>query len=125
MMLAPRGIMLPRLMIGLAAATAVLAALIAPKLMNRRTAAVIAEHSVAPTAVPPTERVVVQQQIVRAMETIETRRIQPVTVAVAAVPGARVSAKAPAATRATLLHRAARTLVGDGRHRPEPFPRAR
>ncbi|CAN5838775.1 hypothetical protein BH18ACI5_BH18ACI5_23280 [soil metagenome] len=114
--------MLTRAVIGLSIILTILAALLAPKLMKERTAdEVIADHDTTPGAVAVPYRVEVQQQIVRAVETTEARRTER-----PASPAVRKTVKANIqAAPATFMQRATRTLLGDGRHRPEPFPRAR
>ena len=112
--------MLTRAVIGLSILLVVGAALIAPKLMKGRTIDVIADREATPAAGPVPDRVEVQQQIVRAVQTTEARRLErPVSQVV------RKTAANRQAGPATFMQRATRTLVGDGRHRPEPFPRAR
>ncbi len=114
-MLAQYDGMVRRLLLGVALALTIGVAVAAPKLMNKRTDVVLRQP------VPETPRVQVQQTLVRAVEMVESRQSVP--------PSRRTSravrfaaAKPPAGA---FIARAARTLVGDGRYRPEPFPRAR
>jgi hypothetical protein len=107
--------MLWRLLLGVALALTIGAAVAAPKLMNNRTDVVLRQP------VPATPRIQVQQTLIRAAETVETRQSAPSSRNTSRVPRS-ASAKPPTGT---FIARAARTLVGDGRYRPEPFPRAR
>jgi hypothetical protein len=115
--------MLTRLLIGVSILLTILAASVAPKLINVPTESVIAdiETTSPPVSVSHLDRVEVQQQIVRAVEATEARRAERPAPTVIRKTIRRESQAAPV----TFIQRAARTLVGDGRHRPEPFPRAR
>ena len=106
---------LMRLALAVALAVIIGVVVAAPKLMNTRTDTMLRQ----PVPEPP--RVRVQQTLVRPIEVVETRQSpRPSRTAVAAV---RSPSSKP--QPATFVARAARTLVGDGRYRPEPFPRAR
>jgi len=104
-----------RLVLAVALALIIGVVVAAPKLMNTRTDTVLRQP------VPEPQRVRVQQTLVRPIETVEARQSpRPSRDAVATV---RSASSRPQPT--TFIARAARTLVGDGRYRPEPFPRAR
>ena len=117
--------MLTRVLLVSAIVLTIAAALAAPKLMRpdgpdrpgkNETGAVL-------PAQPPAEqsRVQVQQTFVQPVEVVETGRTLPVA---ARRNGAVRTASAKRAPE-TFIAKAARTLIGDGRYRPEPFPRAR
>ena len=107
--------MLTRILIVSAVVLTIAAALAAPKLKNTQTEAVLQQ----PVHEP--QRVEVQQQIVRPVVVLEARRLpRP-----AARPRAAARIAGTKPQPVTFIAKAARTLVGDGRHRPEPFPRAR
>src|SRR5215207_9417941 len=91
------------------------AALVAPKLMNRHTKAVLHQP------VPERPRVQVQQIIVRPIVSVEARHAPRSSSRPSATSRAAPTKPQPV----TFIAKAARTLMGDGRHRPEPFPRAR
>lgn len=113
--------MLTRIVIALSILLVILVASMAPKLVNGPAAPAVADQHTTQAAATMPDRVEVQQQIVQAVETTEARRAERPTSPVAR----RVIRQESPAASVTLIQRAARTLVGDGRHRPEPFPRAR
>ena len=112
--------MLRRIVLALSVMLVILGALMAPKLMNGRAASAVAEQPIAQPTTSP-DRVEVQQQIVKAVEATPVRRAERPAATIAR----RAVLKQNPAGPITFMQRAARTLVGDGRHRPEPFPRAR
>ena len=107
--------MLTRILLVFAIALTIAGALAAPKLMNTQTSGVLQQ----PVSQP--RRVEVQQTLIRPVEVVEVRR------GASARPSPTAGVRATRVKRpsGTFIAKATRSLIGDGRYRPEPFPRAR